>query len=177
MGQFDANHLVRGVSQFLTRPEANAFFKKSSAMVNSEFGQEVGNQLSSPNQRSHFSYLRTLHKCITLRGRTSIAEFWIFYLINLAICLIPFVCFITWYSYVLSSRGQDSPDFGPLPFLFFLPILVLTPSIAIRRLHDSGKSGWWLLLGFLPGAGGVILLVFLLLPGETRENRYGAVPS
>ena len=46
-------------------------------------------------------------------------------------------------------------------------------SCAVRRLHDSGKSGWWLLLGLIPGIGTIIVLVLLLMPGETRENRYG----
>lgn len=86
---------------------------------------------------------------------------------------IPFLAFVVWYSQVLSSRGQDSPDFGPLPFLFVLPIPFLKLSCAVRRLLDSGKSDWWLLLGLLPGIGTVIVLVLLLLPGETRENRYG----
>ncbi|MFN9348044.1 MAG: DUF805 domain-containing protein [Planctomycetota bacterium] len=40
-------------------------------------------------------------------------------------------------------------------------------------MHDSGKSGWWLLLGLIPGIGTIIVLVLLLLPGEIRENRYG----
>ena len=162
---------------FLTRPEANAFFKKSSAMVNSQSDQKVDNRLSSPNQYIHLSYLhwylQTLRECTTFSGRIGVLGFWVFHLINSVICFIPFVISII----LIHSQSPDAPDSGPLPFLFILPLLFLTPAIAVRRLHDSGKSGCWLLLGFLPGAGGIILSVLLLLPGETRENRYGAVPS
>ncbi len=162
---------------FLTRPETNAFFKKSSAMVNTECEQEVGTRFMSPNPSNHFSYLhwylQTLRECTTFSGRIGVLKFWVFHLINLAICFIPFIISII----LIHSQSPDAPDSGPLPFLFILPLLFLTPAIAVRRLHDSGKSGWWLLLGFLPGAGGLILSVLLLLPGETRENRYGVVPS
>jgi uncharacterized membrane protein YhaH (DUF805 family) len=162
-----------GVSAyFLTRTRANAFFKKQIATENTSSHQESTSRFQSMN--GMYWYFDTLCKCTTFRGRAGVAEFWVFYLVNLAICVIPFFCFITWYSYVLSSRGQQSPDCGPLPFLFFLPILFLTPAIAVRRLHDSGKSGWWLLLMVLLFVGELILLVLLLLPSQSGENKYGA---
>lgn len=151
---------------FLYRPNTNPFFQRSSQ-------RNLEPSISSPTKRQAFSYTEALFKVSTFRGRASIAEFWLFYCINLILFEIPFLAFVVWYSQVLSSRGQDSPDFGPLPFLFVLPIPFLMLSCAVRRLHDSGKSGWWLLLGLIPGIGTIIVLVLLLLPGETRENRYG----
>jgi len=46
-------------------------------------------------------------------------------------------------------------------------------SVAVRRLHDTDKSGWMLLLGLIPFIGGIILLVFMLLPGTPNQNRFG----
>jgi uncharacterized membrane protein YhaH (DUF805 family) len=53
------------------------------------------------------------------------------------------------------------------------------PSIAlgVRRLHDIGYSGWWLLIGFVPFVGGILLLVFALMDSQPGTNRYGPNPK
>ncbi len=57
-------------------------------------------------------------------------------------------------------------------FVAFIPGL----ACAVRRLHDSGKTGWWILLGIVPVAD-IVLLVFLCLDGDAGENRYGPNPK
>lgn len=52
----------------------------------------------------------------------------------------------------------------------FLPQL----AVAVRRFHDIGKSGLWLLIGFIPLVGAIILIVWLASPGDRRPNTYGA---
>jgi len=54
----------------------------------------------------------------------------------------------------------------------FLPNLAVT----VRRLHDTGRSGWWLLLVFIPFIGGLILFVFMLLDSQPESNKWGAPP-
>ncbi|MEA2025478.1 MAG: DUF805 domain-containing protein [Chloroflexota bacterium] len=54
----------------------------------------------------------------------------------------------------------------------FLPNLAVT----VRRLHDTGRSGWWLLIVFIPFVGGLILFVFLLLDSRSESNSWGAPP-
>lgn len=49
-------------------------------------------------------------------------------------------------------------------------------SVAVRRLHDTGRSGWWLLLGFIPILGTLVLIVFWLGKSEPQENIYGQPP-
>ena len=49
--------------------------------------------------------------------------------------------------------------------------------MGIRRLHDTDKSGWFLLISFVPLIGGIILLVFLAMQGTTGPNKYGAAPE
>ncbi len=58
-------------------------------------------------------------------------------------------------------------------FLFFLPGL----SVTVRRLHDSGHSGWWYWIVLIPLIGIIILLVLLLLPSDRGQNRFGPNPG
>src|SRR4051812_18383749 len=67
------------------------------------------------------------------------------------------------------------------PFLFLLIVFylaILVPSIAVgaRRLHDTDRSGWWLLLGIVP-FGGLVLLVFFCMEGTPGPNSHGADPK
>jgi uncharacterized membrane protein YhaH (DUF805 family) len=62
--------------------------------------------------------------------------------------------------------------------LFFL-LLVLVPSLAVtwRRLHDTGRSGAWWFIGFVPVVGGIIVLVFTILDSQPGPNEYGPNPK
>lgn len=57
--------------------------------------------------------------------------------------------------------------------LLFLPSL----GVAVRRLHDLGKSGWWFLIGLVPLIGGIVLLVWFCTEGEEASNQYGPNPK
>jgi hypothetical protein len=57
--------------------------------------------------------------------------------------------------------------------VIFVPSLTLT----IRRLHDTGRSGWWLLIALIPYLGGLILLVFMCLDGTPGPNNWGDRPG
>ncbi len=58
-------------------------------------------------------------------------------------------------------------------------LALILPSIAvgIRRLHDQDKSGWFILMGFIPFVGGIILIVFFCLPSTPGDNRYGPLTT
>ena len=47
----------------------------------------------------------------------------------------------------------------------------------VRRFHDIDKSGWWILIGFIPIIGGLIILYFFVQPSDEDENRFGPVPE
>ena len=61
--------------------------------------------------------------------------------------------------------------------LLSFALIVPSLAVAVRRLHDLGKSGWYLLIGIIPLVGGIVLLVWLATEGEPVENEYGPDPK
>ena len=104
------------------------------------------------------------------RGRASRPEFW---WCVLAIWIIGFVAQFLDRLIFGRAIGPEGFDGGPVSFL--LVILVLLPglALAVRRLHDSGRSGWWLLLEFIPVIGWLLLLFFYVQRSDPGPNRFG----
>ncbi len=67
--------------------------------------------------------------------------------------------------------------FPLLVSLYGLAVVVPGLAVCVRRLHDIGKSGWWVLIGLVPVIGGIWLLVLMCLDGEPKENQWGANPK
>jgi uncharacterized membrane protein YhaH (DUF805 family) len=101
----------------------------------------------------------------TYRGRASLSAFWWFSLIAAII-------------YVVASFLSDrSWIIGVIVGIFVIIPMGLTGfALSVRRLHDSGKSGWWWWIGVVPVVGWIVLLVFYLLPGTPGPNRYDRRP-
>ena len=66
---------------------------------------------------------------------------------------------------------------GTISTLYFLAILIPGIAVGVRRLHDIGRSGWWLLISLVPIIGAVVLLVFMVKDGQVSENQYGRNPK
>ncbi|MFV0643224.1 MAG: DUF805 domain-containing protein [Sphingomonadaceae bacterium] len=66
---------------------------------------------------------------------------------------------------------------GILLLLFILGSFIPMLAVQVRRFHDQDKSGWFVLLSFIPFVGGLIVLVFMCLEGTKGENQYGPDPS
>ena len=117
----------------------------------------------------HFikDHIKTAYRRWTdYHGRSSRPEFWIFTAYYLIACfLIGLVGELTF---------DDLMEFVLSAFVF-VHFFVGLP-LAIRRMHDSGRSGWWLLLNIIPFLGSLIIFIFMLLPGQDGTNRYGADP-
>lgn len=99
-------------------------------------------------------------------GRARRAEYWWAYLINIVIAVVLFII-----GALLGDAGII------LPVLFLLGALLPMIGSMVRRLHDTGKSGWWYFVSFVPFVGGIILLVFLATDGERGPNQYGPSPK
>lgn len=107
-------------------------------------------------------YLYVLKHYALFDGRASRTEFWMFTLINFLVGIAGFL---------ISLIGL-----GIIYGLYSLAVIIPTLALQIRRLHDTNRSGWWILLGLIPAVGSIILLIFDLLPGDAEPNDYGPVP-
>ena len=97
-------------------------------------------------------------------GRAGRAEFWWFFLATFII------------SAILSILGRASVVFSVLGFIYSLAVLVPSIAVGIRRLHDTARSGWWILIGLIPLVGFIVLIVFWAGQGNPGANQYGAPP-
>lgn len=109
-------------------------------------------------------------KYATFSGRASRSEFWLFVLENIILSMVVGFLSALISNYVSGLLG------GLLSILYILVLIVPSLAISVRRLHDSNKSGWFILAGLIPFIGGIVLLVLYLLPSDSGENRYGSSP-
>lgn len=103
-------------------------------------------------------------------GRSSRKEFWLFYLLITIASIVLTVIDISIGSFDAVS------EFGLLSGIFTLAIIVPSLAVSVRRLHDTDRSGWWLLLSFIPLLGSIVLVVFWCLKGTQGQNEYGDDP-
>tara|TARA_Y100000815_G_C13267951_1_gene471846 strand:- start:24 stop:638 length:615 start_codon:yes stop_codon:yes gene_type:complete len=109
--------------------------------------------------------VRTVFKRYALfQGRSRRPEFWWFvlfsFIANLVASMVDLMLF-------------GANDFSPLSTLFSLAVLVPSLAVGARRLHDTGRSGWWQLLGLIPIIGWIILIIWLAKKGDEHPNEYG----
>ncbi len=116
-------------------------------------------------------YLMVLKKYAVFQGRAQRKEYWYFVFINIAIVL-GLLCF----DFIIFQivPGQQH---GILTTIYYLAIIVPTIAVQVRRLHDTGRTGWWILLTAIPLIGPIVLLVFYCQDSESGTNVYGANPK
>jgi uncharacterized membrane protein YhaH (DUF805 family) len=113
-----------------------------------------------------FNYaLTVLKKYADFSGRASRAEFWCFFLF----CIIAEIILL-----ILDSMLNTG---GILFSIFVLAVFIPTIAVEVRRLHDIGKSGWFLLLIFIPIIGPIILLIWFIKDSQSGTNQYGPNPK
>lgn len=66
---------------------------------------------------------------------------------------------------------------GLLSGLYTLAVLIPSIAVSVRRLHDTNRSGWWLLISLVPLVGAIVLFVFLVLDSHPGEHQYGSNPK
>ncbi len=130
--------------------------------------------------------LEPLRKYAEFEGRATRSEYWLFFLFRVLVYLALTVASVVAILLTgLGANGSTQPDaaagitavllislFGLVTLALFIPNL----AVSVRRLHDSDKSGFWLLLGFIP-FGGFVVFIFDLLDGTPGPNRYGPDPK
>ncbi|MGA2350081.1 MAG: DUF805 domain-containing protein [Terracidiphilus sp.] len=117
-----------------------------------------------------------IDRCVQFDGRSRRKEFWIFVLFSIVLILALFVGGFTAFGTTEHPDGVKAALFFPLA-LCILAIILPGLAVTVRRLHDTGKSGWMIMLCLIPIIGGIILLVFTVLDSEPGPNRYGPNPK
>lgn len=112
-------------------------------------------------------YLQVLRNYTQFDGRSRRSEYWNFFLFNLIVALV-----LGFFDSVL----RQMLGFGVLGTLYGLAVLIPGIAVSIRRLHDTDRSGWWLLLAFVPIVG-LVLIWFMAQDSQSGTNRYGQNPK
>ena len=129
--------------------------------------QQMGGMMGRPAAMMPFmDAMKTCYqlKYVSFEGRASRSEFWWFQLGYYLLALVAgFIDGILGMSIIglIVVAGSLLPALGA----------------AVRRLHDTGRSGWMLLIAFIPIVGAILLLVWMVSDGQPMDNQYGAVPT
>lgn len=94
---------------------------------------------------------------MNFNGRDSKRQYWMFFAANFILSLlVGWIPVVSW--------------------IYCIAIMIPGIAAGVRRLHDTGKSGWYLLLDLIPIVGFIIVIVFLCQDGQPEANMYGEVP-
>ncbi|MEK3721443.1 DUF805 domain-containing protein [Paenibacillus sp. FSL H8-0034] len=110
-------------------------------------------------------FLKAFKNYAGFQGRARRKEYWMFFL------------FSTIFSIVAAILDSIVNLNSILAGLYSLAILLPSLAVGCRRLHDTGRSGWWLLISLIPLIGSIILIVFLCQDSDEYDNKYGANPK
>lgn len=116
-------------------------------------------------------YLGAFSKYAVFQGRARRSEYWffmLFYIIGL---------FVVSLVDVMLGTFPDSASIGILGSIFAIGHFLPAISLQVRRLHDTGSSGWWSLLVLIPFIGSLVLFFFMVSEGEYQANYWGANPK
>ena len=78
---------------------------------------------------------------------------------------------------LITGSFSAKAGMGLLGGLLTLALLIPSIAVGVRRLHDTGRSGWWLLIALIPLVGAIVLLVFTVQDSEAGANSYGPNPK
>jgi uncharacterized membrane protein YhaH (DUF805 family) len=116
-------------------------------------------------------YLDVLRKYAVFNGRSRRKEYWMFVLFNIIVSIVLAV--------LDTMTGTMSATYGVglLGTVYALGVIIPSIAVGVRRLHDTDRSGWWLLIGLVPLIGAIVLIVFFCTDSTPGENRFGANPK
>jgi uncharacterized membrane protein YhaH (DUF805 family) len=115
-------------------------------------------------------FLQAYTRYAQFGGRSDRKEFWYFILTYVIAVIVASVI-----DGLIFRSG--SSGFSPLATIVVLGSIVPNWAVTFRRLHDIGKSGWWIFLGLIPLVGGIILIIWYCRKGDPAPNVYGEPPE
>jgi uncharacterized membrane protein YhaH (DUF805 family) len=112
-----------------------------------------------------------LSKYATFSGRAPRSEFWWWWLFTILVQIVASIIDGILFGNMAGMDSFHGPSFlsGLVGLALFLPSLAVT----VRRLHDVGRSGWWIFLGLVPLIGFLVLLYWYVQPSKSEGNRFG----
>lgn len=110
-------------------------------------------------------YIHILKNYVNFSGRARREEYWMFFLFHFIFSLVI--------GFVDGLIGTA----GILTLLYSLAVFVPSIAVGFRRLHDTGRSAWWVLTSLIPLVGAIILLVFMCSDSQKHDNKYGPNPK
>jgi uncharacterized membrane protein YhaH (DUF805 family) len=116
-------------------------------------------------------YFDGLKQYAVFSGRARRKEYWFYQLFN---CLFVGALLVV---DAMTGTMRGKAGLGVLSGLSVLATLFPSLGMWVRRLHDTNRSGWWILIGFIPFVGPLIMLVFTLQDSEPSANQYGPNPK
>ncbi|MCC4833759.1 DUF805 domain-containing protein [Shewanella sp. 10N.7] len=116
-------------------------------------------------------YIKVLKNYINFKDRARRKEYWFFVLFNLIAGIVL--------ALIDNMTGTLTPETGYGLLSGFYSLLVFLPGlgVTVRRLHDTGRTGWWILIGLIPLIGALVLLYFFVSDSEQETNQYGPNPK
>jgi uncharacterized membrane protein YhaH (DUF805 family) len=124
-----------------------------------------------------------LKRYVDFKGRSRRKEYWMFVLFTIILCVAAsFIDISLGYGSASTYSGDGSVGAsfnanGPATVILMLALFLPGLAVTVRRLHDTDRSGWWILIGLVPLVGWIVLLVFYCTEGTRGDNRFGADPK
>ena len=116
-------------------------------------------------------YLKVLKQYADFGGRARRKEYWMFVLFNVIFAIVA----MGLDNLLGITFGEIS--YGPIYAIYGLAVFIPGLAVVVRRLHDIGKSGWWILITLIPLIGGIWMLVLLVTDSESGTNKWGPNPK
>lgn len=116
-------------------------------------------------------YLAVLNKYAVFTGRARRKEYWMFTLFNCIFSVIFLLMDMNVGTY------SEATGYGLISGIYTLFVLLPSWGVSVRRLHDTGRSGWMLLIGLIPLIGAILLLVWVCQDSDFGPNNYGENPK
>lgn len=110
-------------------------------------------------------YFQALANYFNFADRARRKEYWMFVLFNMIVMI------------AVGVIDGVLGGFGIVSGLYALGVFIPGLAVTVRRLHDTGRSGWWFLISIIPFLGIIVLIYFMVLEGHAEANEYGVNPK
>ncbi len=116
-------------------------------------------------------YIAVLKKYAVFSGRARRKEYWFFFLFSVIFSILAGIID------ALTGTYDYEAGIGALGIIYTLAMILPGLAVGVRRLHDTDRTGWWVLVAIIPLIGAIVLLVLLCIDGTAGDNKYGPDPK